>query len=117
MSGGVAPVVGENASTPGTFDVPTPIAHLTNLSAADLDVRILYRGKRFNVRIDSANLEAFNGSWAQAGLTNYIDGAISVDGKMVSLSAEGLNPDYVQQEFDARYECTPNLAYLVPPAP
>jgi hypothetical protein len=115
VSGHVEPVLGENASSPGTFDVSTPIAHMTDLLATNLDVRILYRGKRFNVRIDDASIEAFNGSWDQVNMTNFIDGTITVDGQQVMLIGEPLNPDYTQADFDARYECTPNLMSLISP--
>jgi hypothetical protein len=116
MSAEMHPVLGEEANTPGKFDVPTPIAHMINVTASNMSAQVMSQGKVFNVHIDSANLEAMNGSWNQLNLTNRLTGTISIDGQTITLSGtEGLDPAYMQADFDARYACTQNLASLVPP--
>src|SRR5262249_42500257 len=85
MSAEVHPILGEEANTPGKFDVPTPIAHMVNVNVRNADARILYQGKRFNVQIASAQLEAMNGSWNHLGLKNKITGSVVLDGQTVTL--------------------------------
>jgi hypothetical protein len=116
MSASVQPILGERASEPGTFDVPTPIAALSTIRVENADARILFNGKRFNVRIDRAELEAFNGSWVDAPHMNYIAGRIVIDGEELAIAPSALDEEYQQVEFDDRYACTDDLRGLVPPA-
>ncbi len=115
MSGVVYPVTGR--ADDGAYDIPTKVAHMQGLTANNLRVQIIYDNKRFNAVIDSAQLEAFNGSWIGKGLTNHIEGQIVMNGTTYPLPAQGLDPDYDQATFDQRYECTDDLSGLITPAP
>ncbi len=117
------PITGENtgegggipAPTAGAFDIPTKVARFRDVQAGPMDVTILFEGKTFNVHVDSANLYAFNGSWNEAAETNTIHGEISVNGELITMAPQGLDPEYDQQNFDERYVCTDNLVGLIPP--
>lgn len=115
----VHPILGERASEPGNFDVPTPIVHLSTLRVQNADARILFGGKRFDVHIDSADLEAFNGSWIGSPLENYIAGTIVIDGQTVNVAPSLLDEEFDQAAFDQTYACTADLRALVEnnPAP
>jgi hypothetical protein len=125
MTAVVEPVTGENDGegggipppTAGAFDIPTKVARMRDVHLGAADVTILYLGKTFNVHVDRADLYAFNGSWDQAGETNTIRGEISVNGQVVSIEPDKLDPDYDQADFDSRYACTPNLVSTIPPVP
>jgi hypothetical protein len=91
---------------------------MTNVILRDAPITIIFEGKTFNVHVQDANIEAFNGSWVDRGLTNHIAGTITVDGTPIRLTtADGLDPDFMQADFDARYGCTDNLRSTIPPAP
>lgn len=114
----VNPITGENDQKAGAYDVATSIAHMTAIRLTNADATILYQGKTFDIHIDDAQLEAFNGSYAASGMTNMIVGRIRVDGHEVVFGpGSALDPEYDQADFDARYICTEDLAGLVPSAP
>ena len=46
-----------------------------------------------------------------------LDLEISVNGQLVSIEPDKLDPDYDQADFDSRYVCTPNLVATIPPVP
>jgi hypothetical protein len=113
----VVPILGEQEDEAGTFDVPTKVARLSNINVQNANVTIVYEGKTFNVRVDSASLSAFNGSYAATGEKNMIQGSITVAGSTFTLAPQPLDPDFNQADFDARYACTDNLRATVPAAP
>ena len=115
LSATVQPIVGERADDPGTYDVPTPVAHITNISLTDAPVTLSSEGKTFAVRVESAELHAFNGSYRGMGLTNSIRGTVRIDGVDVAVSGP-LSPGYDQQAFDATYACNPELEATIPAA-
>ena len=112
MSAKVQPVLGENEDERGTFDVPTPIAHLRDITLTDANITLLNEGMTFKVRVDEARLEAFNGSYR--GQRNSIAGSITVDGETFALGMSDLDPEYDQFEFDRKYACTRDLEEVVP---
>lgn len=119
LSARVRPITGENQKKPGTYDVPTPIAHMTEVELHDADVTIVFQGKTFDVHIDAASVEAFNGSYAPAhapgGFTNHITGWVQINGQQVHFpAASGLDPDFDQSTFDSRYACTDDLVSTIP---
>ncbi len=116
MSATVEPITGRNGDN--GYDVPTRVARMSNVVMGPAPITILYEGKTFNVQIDGASLSAFNGSWVGApGETNTISGEISINGTQLVLPPQGLDPDFDQSQFDARYECTDDLQETIPPAP
>ena len=112
LSAEVQPVLGENDGERGTFDVPTPIAHLRDIVLTDADVTVLNEGMTFKVHVDEARLEAFNGSYQ--GRRNTIAGSITVDGQVFAVPMGDLDPEYDQRVFDRKYACTRDLEALVP---
>lgn len=111
----VKPIVAENPEEPGRHDVKTNIAHITSVSMTGTNAQILFEGKRFNVFIDSVNLEAFNGSWDVMGMTNVIRGSVTINGETFEYPGDaGLDPDFELSDFTQRYEC--RVAGTVPPA-
>ncbi len=117
LSARVRPITGENSRKRGTFDVPTPIAHMTEVRLRNAEMTIYFEGKTFDVTVSEAQVEAFNGSYRPSGKTNQIAGWVDINGSRVTLpSGAGLDPDYDQRTFDARYDCSEDLASTVPAA-
>lgn len=115
MSARVEPITGRNGDN--GYDVPTKVARMSNVVMGPAPITILYEGKTFNVQIDGASLRAFNGSWVGApGETNTIAGEISINGTRLVMPEQGLDPDFDQADFDARYACTDDLQETIPPA-
>jgi hypothetical protein len=117
MSALVEPITGEEAMTPGTFDIATRVARLQSVNVTNAPTTIVYLGKTFNVHVDSASLSAFSGSYARTGEKNSINGSITVSGSTFTLDHAPLDPAFDQMNFDASYACTPNLKAPIPPAP
>ena len=115
LSATVKPVTGENAKKSGRFDISTPVAHMTGINLRNADVEIFFEGKMFKLHIDSTNIEAFNGSYDQLGMTNMIKGTVTVGDRQITYPAgAGLDPDFEQKNFDASYSCTEDLVSIVP---
>lgn len=112
----VQPILGERSDEPGTFDVPTKVARLSNISYTNAQLTIVSDGKTFKVPVSSASLNAFNGSYGTTGEKNMISGSITAFGKTFTLEPQDLDPDFNQADFDARYVCTEDLRSTVPPA-
>lgn len=114
MSATVEPITGRNPD--GGYDVPTKVARMSNVVMGPAPVTIVYQGKTFNAQVDSAELYAFNGSYVGMGETNVIEGRISINGHVLEMERQGLDPEFDQADFDARYECTSGLQETIPPA-
>ncbi len=112
LSGVVQPATGERADDPGIFDVPTPVAKLTDVKLVNATATLETQGKVFHLTIASADLAAVNGPYQ--GQTNMIGGSITVNDDVIQLAPAPLNPTYAQAGFDAAYACTENLAGPVP---
>lgn len=110
----VHPMTGESLATPGTFDVPTPIAHFASVRFENVQAVVRASGKTFRVKIDRGQIEAQNGSFL--GRANAIRGELVVDGEAIPIALMSLQPEYDQADFDARYACTEDLTAPVPPA-
>jgi hypothetical protein len=117
MTALVDPITGEEANTPGKFDIPTKVVRFQTVAVTNAALTILYMGKTFNVHVDSAMLNAFNGSYQATGEKNLINGTMSVGGRTFMFSNEALDPTFSQSDFDMRYACTNNLKSTIPPAP
>jgi hypothetical protein len=108
----VTPILGERRSSPGRFDIPTPLAMLDSVELQGADAMLEARGKKFHLRIPEARLTAMNGHWQGRG--NSLAGTIRVGSRSFPLALP-LDPDYDQGRFDQGYACTGDLAGLVPP--
>jgi hypothetical protein len=116
LSANVKPIVAENPEKPGRHDIKTNIAHMTSVQMTGTNASIIFEGKQFNVYIDGANLEAFNGSYRDMGYTNFIRGTVTINGETFEYPGDaGLDPDFELQDFTERYEC--RVAGTVPPVP
>lgn len=104
LSGVVMPITAERRDDPGRYDVATPVAHMEHLRLRAAPLQIRSGRMTFEVFVDDSDIEAFNGSYAGAGMTNALAGHIVVDGRRVELAAP-LVPGYSQADFDASYMC------------
>lgn len=114
LAAGLDPVLGANAGEDGTFDVPTPVSALGGVRLTDAEVTLVSDGKTFKLHVDDTDLAAFNGTYN--GRSNEIDGTITLEGETFSLAGQSLNPEFTQDDFDARYACTEDLADVIPSA-
>ncbi len=110
LSATVEPATGARADDTQTFDVPTPVARISNVHLRNAHATLEAQGKTFEIEIPDTDLSAVNGSLD--GVTNQISGTITVDGDTLSVGG-GLNPTYDQSSFDDSYACTDNLAAVV----
>ncbi len=100
-------------SEPGTFDIPTPVASISALSATGLKAKLIAQGKTFRLDIPEARLEAFNGSYR--GVSNRLGGSIKLGDEWVTLGDLPLDPAFNQAAFDRGYACTDDLKEVIPP--
>jgi hypothetical protein len=107
LSAFVQPATGERADEDGVFDVPTPVAKLTNVVLRDAHATLESQGMLFDIFIEETNLSATNGAYR--GASNAIAGTIMIDGDVVQIGG-ALNPAFNQSTFDDAYQCTENLA-------
>lgn len=110
----LVPVMGENETTTGVFDIPTPIARVPSLTIAGVDAVVGSAGRYFEVRIDDAMLELSSGMYEGRG--NTLSGYVVIDGERVEIApGTTLDEEYDQTELDGSYACTPDLLEPVPP--
>jgi hypothetical protein len=103
----VEPATGARADAPQTFDVPTPVARVSDVHLRNARATLESQGKVFHIDIADTQLEAVNG--AIDGVTNHIAGSIVIDGDAVAVGG-ALNPTFNQGTFEESYLCTENLA-------
>lgn len=108
----VQPATGERADDPGTFDVATPVAKLTDVRLENATATLESAGKTFTLQIPSASLAAVNGPYHDEA--NIVGGTITVNGDAIDVPLGPLDATYTQASFDANYVCTENLAGPVP---
>lgn len=101
------PVAGEDAMIPGVFDQATPVAEVGMIEIDNAPVSLRTDGRTFNVRIDSASLEAFIGTFGNR--SNELSGTITLDGQTFDLGMIDLDPTFNQTTFDLGYVCNPQL--------
>lgn len=106
FSGVFRPVMGENASAPGTFQVETPIAGVT-LQATNVEATLSAEGIAVPVHITNGTLSAFNGSYH--GQSNQLSGVLEIGGQSVQLGNLPLEPAFNQVDFNASYACVNDL--------
>ncbi|HEY4221254.1 MAG TPA: hypothetical protein VGO62_07920, partial [Myxococcota bacterium] len=111
LSATVEPATGAEQSDPTIFDVPTPVARISEVHLRNAHATLEAQGKIFNIVISDTNLSAVNGSLD--GISNSIAGDIIVDGDDLSESG-ALNPTFNLGQFDESYQCTDNLLSTVP---
>lgn len=113
------PIMGYSSSNDDpqlTYLIRTPINRISSVvyappasGAGRLSLTI--GPMRFNAAISAASVSGFSGAFnAEA---NHIEGSITLDGRTIQVS-DTLDPAYDQSDFDARYQCTPDLREVVP---
>lgn len=107
LSAVVEPATGARADAPQTYDVPTPIARISQVHLRNARATLEAQGKIFVIDIADTDLSATNGSLG--GVTNLIEGSVLIDGKPVQVGG-ALNPTYSQSSFEQSYLCTENLS-------
>ncbi len=107
LSALVEPATGARADEPETMDVPTPIAHLSQIHLRNARATLEAQGKVFEIEIDDTSLTATNGTFN--AVSNRIDGTIMIDGHAVTVGGP-LNPTFNAAQFEQSYLCTENLA-------
>lgn len=114
LSGQVVPALAERRSTPGVFDIGTPVATFTGIKLQNAPVTLSVAGKRFTFVIEGAQLSGLNGSLN--GKSNFITGQVSLGGQTVVIPENtALDPAFTQSRFDSTYACTADLSSLIPP--
>ncbi|MEW5850345.1 MAG: hypothetical protein AB2A00_16265 [Myxococcota bacterium] len=116
LSALIQPVLAERRSDAGKFDVApyvvVSISEISNVVVRNVNATLHTEGKTFHVRIDEANLSAFNGSYQ--GDTNWLTGNIKIDGQTVEFTDIPLNPSFNQQSFNSGYACMDDLMSVIP---
>lgn len=107
----VHPALGEMASDPGRFMIPTPVATMEEIRLSNASTTLMTQGMTFQLEISDARLFATNGSIN--GATNQLEGYVVINGVRVDIAAIPLNPDYNKDSFDASYACTEDLAAVL----
>lgn len=107
LSALVEPATGARADAPATFDVPTPVARISDVHLRNARATLEAQGKVFEILIADSQLDAVNG--VIGGTTNQITGSILIDGDTVEVGG-ALNPTFNQSTFEDSYLCTENLA-------
>ncbi len=112
IKGVVRPLMQERSGSPGTYDIPTPVAFIEGLEIFNAEATLIGEGKTFKVNIEYAYLDAQNGK--RNGEGNHMSGRIKVNGKMVTI-ADGtiLNPDFDQEAFNNTYICEEGLSSVI----
>ncbi len=112
LSGLVHPVLARDDGLLGAYRVATPVAWFERLAARDVPLAIVRDGRTIQIALDSAELEAFNGSFD--GRSNFVRGTVVLGGVTVEIEPTALDPDFDQATFDASYACTESLGSPVP---
>jgi hypothetical protein len=114
LTGQVVPGLAERRSTPGVYDVGTPVATFTDIRLQNAPVTLSVAGKHFSFVISGAQLSGRNGSLN--GVTNTISGQVAIGNETIVIP-EGtvLDPEFTQARFDSTYACTADLGSLIPP--
>ncbi len=113
FSGQVVPALAERRSTPGVYDVGTPVATFTDIRVQNAPATLYVAGKHFNFVINGAQLSGRNGTLN--GVSNTVSGQVAIGDETVIIP-EGtvLDPEFTQTRFDSTYACTADLGSLIP---
>ena len=107
LSAVIEPALGESASAPGTYSVPTPVARISHVKLSAATMTIEAEGNKIDLAIDDSDITATTGPFD--GATNTIKGTIVVDGESVDVDG-ALQPDFDIQKLNETYACEKDLA-------
>jgi hypothetical protein len=112
LTGRVVPILGENKTEPGTFDIATPVASFQTVQLHTAKATLTAGAKTFTLNLDAAQLTAQAGTYK--GRSNTVSGSLMVNGVLVNVAPVPLDPSFQQGAFDASYVCTSDLKATVP---
>lgn len=113
------PIMGYSSSNDDpelTYLIRTPINRISSVVYTPPEsgagrISLAIGPMKFNAAISAASVSGFSGAFnAEA---NHIEGSVTLDGRTIQVS-DTLDPAYDQADFDARYQCTPDLREVVP---
>ncbi|MCA9508819.1 MAG: hypothetical protein KC505_10405 [Myxococcales bacterium] len=119
------PIMGVDARTASeaniSYSISTPVVEFKNIKIFDASARVEGHGMSIPLKINEAQLCAFNGRFSQEG--NYVEGRIQFsvgsdtkeysELKELEIKRVKLDPDFSQQQFDQSYAVTPHLYKLI----
>jgi hypothetical protein len=113
LTGTVQPALGERTSTPGIFDVGTPVARFTEVTLSNATATLWVENKRFELTLPALTVSALNGTLG--GVSNTISGSVVLGSNiLVTVPPSPLDPSFTQASFDQAYACTPDLKAPIP---
>jgi len=107
------PIIGELASDPGRFGIPTPVATFERISLRGASATLESGPKRFELDLREVTLAAQAGTFR--GKSNVVSGTVKIGTSTVTVPEMPLDPAFMQAAFDMSYACTPDLRAVVPP--
>jgi hypothetical protein len=109
------PILGELASDPGHFEIPTPVATFERVTLTGARATLESGAKRFTLELPEVTLAAQAGSFK--GRSNGVSGRVKLGASVIDVPELPLDPTFMQAAFDASYACTADLRAVVPPNP
>ncbi len=106
------PIIGELASSPGRFEIPTPVARFDRVTLMGARATLESGAKRFLLDLPEVALTAQAGSFK--GRSNVVSGAVKLGTSTVTVAEMPLDPSFMQAAFDSSYACTADLRAVVP---
>ncbi len=107
------PILGELASDPGRFEIPTPVAQFDRITLTGARATLQAGAKVFSLELPEVTLAAQNGSFR--GKSNVVSGRVKIGTTLVELPEMPLDPGFMQAAFDSTYACTADLRGVIPP--
>lgn len=107
------PIIGELASDPGRFQIPTPVATFERITLRNARATLESGAKRFSLDLPEVTVAAQAGTFK--GRSNVVSGTVKLGTSMVAVPEMPLDPSFMQGAFDTGYACTPDLRAVVPP--
>jgi hypothetical protein len=94
--------------TTGACSISTPALTFENITHTNSAVQLVSDGKRFDMTLNTSDLDAQNGT--KDSTSNTLAGSMTVDGTAISIPADMvLDPAFLQATFDASFACTPHI--------
>ncbi|MBL8949519.1 MAG: hypothetical protein JNK82_01995 [Myxococcaceae bacterium] len=107
------PIIGELASDPGRFEIPTPVAKFNTVMLRGARASLESGVKRFTLDLPDVTLTAQAGTFK--GRSNVVSGTVKLGTSTIAVPEMPLDPTFMQAAFDSSYACTPDLRAVVPP--
>lgn len=108
LAGTVSPKVFIGSDT-GVCSVSSPNAGFDDVTWTTADLLVTSASGSFEIEVDSAAIEAANGTSGSG--TNELSGTFTISGDAFTVPSDGagLNPTFSQATLDASWQCDPDL--------